>query len=312
MAITADRLLAGIKRRIVIPTSQALLTDEDILALADDIISSRIVPLVESVNQEFFVYKEDVPLVASQTEYSIPYRAIGRALRELKMQDSNDNVRNIALISLEDAQVYQSSSLTCGFYFLSDKIRLVPNVPSNISPDQSLQMYYRLAPSNLVTSSNAMQVASVNGDDVIVASVPSIYTTGVDIDFIQGRSGNTIYAMDKTIQNISGTTITFSSGVVPSDLRSGDYLSLVQTSPVVNFVPNELYSLIESSTAYRVCNVIGDFDGAARLQDDVSKEETNAKMIIEPRIDGEPTIIINRQGLVRGNKFAQRSWLYGQ
>ncbi len=312
MAITADRLLTGIKRRILVPTSQATFTETDLLAFADDIISSRIVPMIESTNQEFFVTTVETPLVAGQSEYSIPYRAVGRALREIKIKDDNNNIRNISLIAIEDAFVYDASTLTIGFFFKGDKIRLLPDVPTSISVSQSLQIWYRLPPSRLVQSSEACQVVGVNGDTVTVANVPTTIITGSVIDFIQGKSGNSLYSIDQTITNISGTDITFGTDVVPDDLTVGDYISLAQTSPVINFVPNECYSLIESLTARRVLVSAGDFDGAKMLDDDISTEEKNVKMLLEPRIDGEPTIIINRWGLVRGNKFAQRRWLYGQ
>ncbi len=313
MAILADSLIAGVKRRITMPASQSLDTNNDILAFADSIISSRIVPMVEAVNQEFFVYKTDIDLVAGQSIYSIPYRAIGRTLRELKLRTSDSNVRNVSLIALEDAQIFQSSVNTIGFYFLSDKIKLVPDVPSNISPDQTLEMWYRMAPSRLVQSSDAMLVTGISGGDITVADVPSFYVPGVDIDFIQGKSGNTIYATDKAVLNVSGNIVTFDPDDVPSDLTTGDYLSLAETSPVINFIPNEVYSLIESYVSQRLLNSLGDFDGAARIRDDdLSIEERNIKSLLEPRIDGEPTIIINRYSLTRGNKFSQRSWLYGQ
>ncbi len=312
MAITADRLLEGIKRRIIVPSSQSLFSDTDFFAFADDIISSRIVPLLESVNQEFFVTRTSTPLVASQSIYSIPYRAIGRSLRELKISDSNDNVRNIALISIEDAHVFNPNSLTCGFYFLGDKIHLVPDVPSSISGSQSLDIWYRLPPSKLVASSSAAFVVSVSSPDVVVTSVPSGMVTGSVIDFVQGRSGNSIYEIDKTITNIAGTTITFDPADIPDDLAAGDFIAMAGYSPVVNFVPNECYSLIESLTAKRVLTSQGDFEGAARLEEDISEETKNIKMILEPRIDGEPTIIINRYSLARGNKYRQRSWIYGQ
>ncbi len=312
MAMTSDRLLAGVKRRITIPARQSLLNNEDILAFADDIISSRIVPLVESSNQEFFVRLVDIPLVESQSIYSIPYRAVGRALRELKMQDSNTNVRNIALIQLEDAQLFSQSSLTLGFYFYRDKIHLVPDVPSSLTLDQTLKVWYRLPPSRLVEVSDAALVTGVSGDDVTVSVVPDVITNGAVIDFIQGRSGSSIYEIDQTITNVNGLTISFGSGVVPDELTAGDYISIAETSPVINFIPNECYSLIESLTADRVLKAIGDFEGSKELREDISNEQRDVKMLLEPRIDGEPTIIINRYGLVRGNKFAQRSWLYGQ
>lgn len=312
MAMTADRLLTGVKRRIVVPSSQALMTDEDILAFADDIISSRIVPLLESVNQEFFVTRHDIALVAGQTEYSIPYRAIGRALRELKITDDNHNVRNVALVALEDEHLYQQSATTVGFNFLSDKIHLIPDVPANVTPDQTLLLWYRLPPSTLVQTALAALVTAVADPNVTVSAVPATFLSGVEVDFIQGKSGSSIYAIDKAITNISGTTLTFAANTVPSDLAVGDYISLAGTSPVINFIPNECYSLIESQTAYRVLTAVGDFDGAKILAQDITIEERNAKQLLEPRIDGEPTIIINRYGLVRGSRSVQRSWLFGQ
>lgn len=312
MAILADRLLTGVKRRITMPANQALLNDTDILAFADDMISSRVIPLMESTNQDYFVTLKDVPLVAGQSIYSIPYRAVGRALRDIKMSDNNHNLRNISLIALEDAQVYDACTLTVGFYFLGDKIRLVPDVPSNISPDQTLKIWYRLPPSSLVTSSSAARVTGITNDTVMVQNVPDTFMSGASVDFVQGHSGNSIYAMDKEILNVNGFNITFASGEVPSNLAPGDWISIVQTSPVINFVPNELYALIETYTAYRCLQAVSDFDGMGRLEADMKKEEENANKILEPRIDGEPTIIINRWGLVRGNKFSQRRWLYGQ
>lgn len=311
MAITADRLLAGVKRRILIPGSQTTFQNSDILATIDDIISSRIVPMIESVNQEFFVTSHEEELVAGQSEYSIPYRAVGRALRELKIKDNNDNTRNIALVNLEDSQYYSGASLTVGFYFKGDKIRLIPDVPDNISPDQSLEMFYRLAPNALCTASDAALVTGVSSTTVTVSSVPSNIVTGVSVDFIQGKSGNTIYAIDKTVSNVSGTTLTFAADTIPDDLAAGDWISYAGTSPVVNFVPNECQRLIETMSAYSILNSLGDFEGAKILAEDMSIEEKNMLKILEPRIDGEPTVIINRSSLVRGNKFSQRTWLYG-
>jgi hypothetical protein len=313
MAMTADRLLAGIKRRVTIPSNQILMEDTDFLAIADDMISSRIVPLMESVNQDYLVTRTTEALVASQSEYSIPYRAVGRALRELKIADSSGNVRNLPLISLEDSHTYAQSTLSAGFYFLGDKIRLVPDIPSSLSSDTSLEMWYRLPPSKLVTVSSAALVTVVNDPNVTVSNVPSTIITGSVIDFVQGKSGSSLYAIDETITNVSGTTITFGAGVIPSSLAAGDYISLAGYSPVINFVPNECYSLIEGLVAQRVLKAIGDFEGARDIAEDIAEDIKNIKMLLEPRIDGEPTIIINRSSLVRGSKFlSNRHWMYGE
>ncbi len=99
------------------------------------------------------------------------------------------------------------------------------------------------------------------------------------------------------------------NSLIPSLLKAGDYICLAGQSPVLNFVPNEMYPYIESCVCYRILGSVGDYDGAKFLANDIAVEEKNIKMIIEPRVDGDPTIIINRYGLVRGNKFGQRRWL---
>ena len=98
---------------------------------------------------------------------------------------------------------------------------------------------------------------------------------------------------------------------MPASFAPGDFVAIAGQSPVVNFIPNECYSLLESLLAYRVLNSLGDFEGAKTLAEDIAVEERNIKQLLEPRIDGEPTIIINRTGLVRGTKWLQRRWLYG-
>jgi hypothetical protein len=63
---------------------------------------------------------------------------------------------------------------------------------------------------------------------------------------------------------------------------------------------------MRSHASYRVLMAIGDFDAAKLVIEDISVEEKNLKSLLQPRIDGEPTVVINRQSLVRGNKFPQR------
>jgi hypothetical protein len=288
-----------------------LLNDEAILELSDDVIRGKIIPLIESFNQEFFVYMEEELLVAGQSTYPIPYRAIGRSLRELKIRDPNNNIRNMPLVALEDAQYYINNSFVAGFYFESDNIRLVPNVPANIVQSNYLQKWYRMPPSQLITLSNAGKVTAINGDDVTVMTVPSTFIVGEPMDFIQGRSGNSIYSIDKAIVAINGNIITFATGDVPTKLTIGDYIAPAQFSPVINFIPDEVYPYIETRVGMRVLSAIGDFEGLKNLEKEVKEDKDYLGQLLQPRIEGEPTLIVNRRGLVRGNKVGQRTWLYG-
>lgn len=309
MAKTADRLLEGIKRRVVLPSSQPLLEDEDMLEVADDVIEQVIVPLLLSVRQDFLVTDPyEQATVEDQEAYDIPYRSIGRGLRDLKLEESGGSVRDLVLIKPEDSHLWVATGTPTAFYFRGDKVVVVP-APS--SATLTLLMSYNLAPSRLVLTDQAAVVTGTTATTVSVSSIPTTITTGTVVDFIQARSGSSILAMDKTVTNATGTTLTFASGVIPSTLGAGDYVSVYQTTPVIP-IPNEAYPLLETSTAKRILNMIGDFEGARALAEEESDAEKHLKMILEPRIQGEPTKIINRNGLLRGRRVGWRRGIFSE
>ena len=302
MAKTADRLLEGLKRRGIVPSSQPLFTDTDFLAVADDVIQESLVPLLIAIRQDFFVTTTSVTTTAARAEYDIPYRAIGRTLRDLKRVDSGGTTKDMALIALEDEHLFQSSATTHSFYFKGDKIVVVP--PPTTST-MTLQMWWECPPSRLVTEDQAGVVASSTATTVTLASVPSTITSGTKVDFVQGKSGNSLLAMDKTVVSVAGTTLTLASGDIPTSLASGDYVSAAETSPVI-MLPNECYPLLESLTAKRILVALGDIDGGKILDDAIAAGEKNLKMLLEPRVKGEATIIINRKGLLRSARLPYR------
>ncbi len=302
--ITGDRFLQGLKRRVTVPASQVLVNNTGMLQMADDVTRDKIVPLIMAVNQNFFIYRETIALVADQAEYQIPYRSIARGLRELKLHtvDSTGSggTSNLPQIALEDAHLFPQSGVPSGFYFQGDRIVVLPT-PINTSYE--LYSWYDLQPSQIVQTTDAARVASVSTNVVTCTSVPSTMTAGVLVDFIQGVSGCGTLAMDEAITNVSGTQITFASADdIPSTLVAGDYISIKQTTPVLQ-LPDEAQPLLETLTALRLLKALGDFDGASQLQQDAAQQETDLKKILQPRIEGEPTKIVNRQGLVRGKGF---------
>lgn len=305
MAKTADRLLSGIKRRAIVPSSQPLLDDDDILEMADDVTETMIVPMLMSVRQDFFVTTTTQDITSGTAAYDIPYRAIGRTLRDLKLYDGS-SYRDLSLIALEDEHLFPTGVTPHGFYFRGDKVVLVPS-PSSSTID--LQFWYDLAPSRLVSTEEAALVVSSTTTTVTVSSVPSTITTGTVVDFVQGKSGNSILAMDETVTNATTTVLTFASGDIPTSLVAGDYVSVYQTTPVVQ-LPNEVTNLLETLTAARILKSLGDFEGAASLEKDASEEMRAAKQLLEPRIQGENTIVMNRRGLLRGSRSRYRKGLF--
>lgn len=317
MAINSDYLLQGVKRRITDPQHQNRLENADILAFADQIVQAEIIPIMESSQQDYFVTYTETPIVSGQTEYKIPYRSVGRNFREIKIKNTGDtgNVawRNVPLISIENAYQYYAWSNIAGFYFKGDRIQLVPDVSNLSAPNATLGMWWRLAPNKLVEFDLTSEVVSVASNVVTVDGIPGDIFAGVLVDFNQAQSGCSILAYDVPVQSTSSTTITFASAdLIPSDLEPGDYINLSGTSYVLNSVPNECYPLVETLTCRRCAQAIADYENVKMLDADAKIERENFKKLIEPRIDGEPVIIVNPRSLARGWKFNQRTWLYGQ
>lgn len=310
MAKTSDRLLEGIKRRVILPASQPLLDDADMLEVADDIIEQVIVPLLLSVRQDFLVTTPVlVPIVANQDTYDIPYRSIGRGLRTIKLVDSGGSYRDLVMIDQNEAHLWTQSGTPEAFYFQGDKIKLVP-LPTVTG--SSIEMTYNLAPSRLVLVDQAAVVTGTTPTTVSVSTTPAVITTGTVVDFIQARSGNSILGMDATVTNSASNTLDFAANVIPASLGIGDYVSVYQTTPVLP-IPNEAYPLLETSTAKRILNMIGDFEGAKALGEEESDAEKRLKMLLEPRLQGEPTkIVAKNTGLLAGRRSGWRRGIFSQ
>jgi hypothetical protein len=307
MAFLADRLLSGLKRRIVQPSSQQLLSNSDILEMADDTIKTKLVTLIKSVNQDFFVTNVQTSLVASQKYYAIPYRALGRTLRDLKLVDSSGNRRDLSLIAIEDEHMYRSGTIAEGFYFFGDKVAIVPT-PTDAT--YSLEFWYELPPNRLCISSDAGEIASFTTTTVTVTSAPTTIAVNSLVDFIAGKSGCQTLAFDSSVTNVASTTYTLASSAIPSGLAVGDFIAPAGKSPVIQ-LPDESYPYLETCLAMRVLKTIGDFDGAKLLESDKDEEEKALKMILAPRISGETTKIINRRGILRATRgrFLSGSYL---
>lgn len=313
MTVLYDDIVAGAKSRAIFATNQITLDEPAVFNFLNDIVRLETVSLIDRVNQEFFVRATIIPLVDNTSEYRIPYRSMGRTIREIKWYDSSSNrYRNMPLIKLEDANMYINfSSQFFGFYVMGDKIVVVPEVGDDVPANYNMKVWYKLIPSKPCALTDSAVVVSVSSPDVVVASVPDNLSVGSQIDFISGQAGCEIYEFDKTITNISGTTLTFAAADIPTDLAAGDYISLRQTSPVLNMIPDEAQGFIENCLAKLIVKSLGDEIGAQAIEPDIAVQRESLLKMIAPRIIGEPQIIINRNSLTRGGKNFS-NWIYGR
>ena len=294
MTVTSTEFLASVKRLITQPSNQKLFVDTDFYAMGDRKLKDTIVPLLDSLNGEFFVRTATLAMVSGQSEYRLPARAYGRKLREVKIVNSAGYRFDFPKIEIEREQLYQISGVPFGFYFKGDRFAVVP-APNSTA--YSIQYWYFLAPSKIVDTASAALITAISGNDVTVSTLPTTIVAGSIIDFIEGIQGNACISLDKTIASVAGTVLTFTAGDVPTDLAIGDYISLASYSPVLQ-IPDNAVPYLVTLTCMDVLQALSDYEGYEALSKIADSQRRSLMSILEPRIEGEATRIVNSFGLV--------------
>ncbi len=306
MAITTTLLLDAIKRGVTIPSNQVRFDDEDLLKFADEETESVILPMLTSIRQEFLVKTKTTACVSGTQKYKIPYRAVGRTLRDLKLARTSDTtfIKTLAYISPEDAASYTTtmSGEPAGFTVEGDSIKLLPTPNSS---DISMVFYYLLKPSYLVATTSAGAITAINTTTgvVTIGTAVSTFATGSIMDFVDGKSGCSVKGEDLTNTNVSSTAITFAAADLPSDLAVGDYVTLSNQSPVLQ-IPDELHQSLVQAVICRILEALGDVEMYAISAARLVKMLDVAQQLLTPRVESELPVVLDRFGLLR-----QRPWV---
>jgi hypothetical protein len=291
---TSDVLVASIKRRGSIPTSQNLIKQADFYALINEELQSNLVPYLMSVREEYFVADFDYSIQLNKTTYRIPQRAIGGKLRDVLYVRVGGSA--YPLPRLDEAEVASNNNSLNGFYLFGNSVVLNP-IPTNTSDTLRLRHFRR--PNTVVDVSACGQVTAINTvtNQVTCSSVPTSFTTNVLCDFVKAQSGFECLQIDSPIVNISGSTITFSS--LPTDLAIGDWISLAGESPIPQ-IPQELHPLLAQLVTVKCLEALGDAGGLSVAQSKLKELQESLMHVIAPRVDGEMKKIKSSTSLISG------------
>lgn len=198
--LTTDTLLATIKRECAIPSTQSFLTDSDLLDMANQEIRIGMMPTVMQFHQEFLVHS-DAPqdLVAYQSSYPIPYRAVGGKVRDVFYLDDSNNLCKLARIDPDNKPYFQQSSVSNSYfnYFVeNDTIVMMPQVNSN--PTGSLVFSYYMRPNELVDEDRVSTITDISttDEDGAITSISVASPTVITSASHGLATGNVIYITD--------------------------------------------------------------------------------------------------------------------
>jgi len=295
---TTTALIESVKRRIAIPTSQALYSNLDFCKLATDEMQSVLVPLMLSEQEDYFLHSDDQTINGTSTEYDIPERAIGRKVRDVGFySSSSDEYTQRPRLSVEDYgdRLGNFVSTLGGYFFKGDRITFKP-APTNTT--DKLRVYYYRRPNNLVRESDAGKITNINTATKVVTlnNAKSDWGTTTSFDLVKGKGGFRSLSDSFTVSGVSGFDLTFSS--LPDGIEVGDWVAPEGLSPVAQ-IPYEGHHLLAQLTAIKVLEGLGDAKGMGMAQEKYEFLLKNFLKTLSDRVDGSPRKVNNRGGILR-------------
>ena len=314
VGLTTSEMLKSIKRRALVPDNQNTFTDQDFIDLMNEEMMIGLVPSVLQTKEEYFIYREIVPLVSNKSHYPIPERALANKLREICFVDSvNSSIRNeyeMTQIAIDDRYTGLSNGTGSSdftgfrrFYLMGSDIVLHPDVGP--APYGGLAFYYYLRPNTLVKDSLVATIANINRTtgDITLNNIPSGYGIAipgtnnepVKYDLVKSKSPHNILKINLTINSLNSTAkvVNITPSEIPVDLEIGDYLALAGQTCIPN-VPTELHSVLAQRVAQRILEAMGDSEGLNNATAKIAEMESKMSSMLDNRVEGAPRKIVNR------------------
>jgi hypothetical protein len=304
VAYDTTALVASVKRRASVPTTQATISVQDFLDLANEELQSYVVPLLLEAKSEYLVTETDYSIDGSSLpamlpmdlsggvvgSVRIPTRAIGGKLREVQFVDARGLFTSIPQITVDQLQV-----VDFGFY-VKGNVGYIWSKGKPLSANwRTIRLSHYQRPSDLVYPAAAGVITGMAGTSVTLASVPTGFTSSVYYDLVRAQPGFETLSVGKGA-TVAGSTLTFAS--LPPDLTIGDYVCLAGQSPVPQ-IPAELHPLLAQAITVKVLQAIGDDGGMQAAMGLLARLERDARNLIAQRIDGEPLHVVAHTSLFR-------------
>lgn len=265
MAFNTTRLLDQITLKGCLPTGR--FQDDELLALAYDVMLSELVPDIIKIRQEYYVRPADTAIVADQEAYEIESRAIGGTLRNLKLVVGSD-IKDLVRVDPEKIDRVQSGDPQY-FYVQGNSVILFPK-PSTATG--SLRQSFFMRPSKFVTVASCAAITAINTTTKTVSvTIPTGWSTSSTFDLVKGRAHYDILDYDLTATSVAGGAITFTD-TLPSTLAVGDYVCLAEES-CFPYMPPEGHPALIQATVAAALETIG--------HPAAEKEAAKAKMMKE-------------------------------
>jgi hypothetical protein len=280
--------------RASIPTSQSTFDTTKLLSLGDAEIRSYILPLLLRSREYYLAYDDD-RTVNSTGVYILSPRAVGSKLINAALLDGT-TIQELTWITEDELyRLDQAPRGIPGIYIKRNAVILVPATEHGFS---QIRLTMSIRPGNLVATTSAAQITAIDtGTNTLTfSSIPSTFLTTLTYDIIQSQPHFDHISIDQVSSSITSTTMVFSS--LSSRIAVGDWVSVAQTSPVVQ-VPADLQPLLEQKVSASILRFQGDKDSAMAAEAEVKRMQDDTMALYVPRVDKAGKKISMRNHVLR-------------
>jgi hypothetical protein len=321
IAKTTDDLLTDVRARVVAPSANGLLSSTEILALADQEMRTELAAILIGIRSEYWLANYTTSITSGTASYRMPDRALGMALRDVTVYDSNGREYDCVNIPADQRYLWtrgQTWAPTGPFAFTLDNGAVVL-LPTPSSSGWTLRMRYYASPSRLVATSEAMAIETPLDADTLRVTEPvvsKITTSGAYVDVVRGAG-----MFDVIFENI---TVLYTSGAGSGELDlyetfdEDDVSDSVPTNARVDYVcasgetvyppiPESMWPLLVALTCRAYCEAVGDMRGLEAAAAMYERKKAAALAIMQPRVDGEVQRPMPIFSPLRGGRYGGRN-----
>lgn len=228
--LTSRDLIDTIKLNSAFPLAQVTYSEEDLLKFANHELFLAQVPSVLQYHEDYFSFRESIPLKVGKSRYDIPYRAIGQKVYDVYYNDpsAGGHLRKLNRIDSADKAFFQFNNngyiTPAHYYFEANQVVLTTEIGEGIQGD--LIFVYYLRPNNLVLDERAAicigfskeltisDASIVSGDKITLGSTELIagtdFTFGVSDNATASSITNAINGLEDFTATVTGNLITIS------------------------------------------------------------------------------------------------------
>lgn len=268
-------------------SSSRSLTDQQIVDLANDSLRSYLVPITQTLREEWWIGKTDIVLTTDANGAVTIPDSVASTLRTVAWNNAGI-ITPLTRVEPEASFQYlaQGGSLPVGFELRGYTLIVLPKVPSI-----ALHLTAMIRPPQMVLDADAAEVVSAAGPVLTLNAVPTEWqtTAPTEVDLISGTSPFSTLATYEVASLVTATKLLTLVGTPV--LATETWVADVGASPFAN-VPIELYPLLELDVVATLFQGLGD-KRLKGILDRKKEVEDLAKRTLGPRTSGNARPIVN-------------------